>query len=316
MGDYYKCLGVSENASQDVIKKAFRKLSLKHHPDKNNGDDTMFKQINEAYQTLGTPEKRRVYDMQKNGPFGMFGGNGAPGMPPGMDQMPDVLKAMLFGGGMPPGMNPMGGPNIHRQNSFSGMPRVQIFKNGVPININQMKKPTPIMKTIEITLEKAFSGMKYPLEIERWIQENGTKRVEKERLYVDIPAGVDDNEIIIMRNKGNVISEDCIGDIKLFVKIVNNSKHLIRRGMDLLFEKNITLKEALCGFTFDIKHINGKTYTINNDTGKIITPNFQKMVQGMGMRRGENGGNLIINFKIKFPDDLSDEQRNILRDIL
>ena len=66
MSDYYGDLGLNEKASNDEIKSSFRKLSLKYHPDKNGGNDTMFKKINEAYQTLGDKEKRNVYDMQKN----------------------------------------------------------------------------------------------------------------------------------------------------------------------------------------------------------------------------------------------------------
>ena len=72
MGDYYQVLGVSENATGDEIKKAFRKLSMKHHPDK-GGSESKFKEINEAYQTLGDPEKREMYKMKQKGfnPFGM-----------------------------------------------------------------------------------------------------------------------------------------------------------------------------------------------------------------------------------------------------
>ena len=71
MEDYYKVLGVSEKASGDEIKKAFRKLSLKHHPDR-GGDSDVFKKINEAYQTLGDAEKREMYKMRKCNPFGNF----------------------------------------------------------------------------------------------------------------------------------------------------------------------------------------------------------------------------------------------------
>ena len=66
MKDYYSILGVDRHATQDEIKKAFRKLSMKYHPDKNNGDDTMFKEINEAYSTIGDEKKRREYDFKKN----------------------------------------------------------------------------------------------------------------------------------------------------------------------------------------------------------------------------------------------------------
>jgi len=67
MEDYYKILGVQSNSNPDDIKKAYRKLSLKHHPDR-GGDASEFKKINEAYQTLGSPEKRKMYDMQQNNP--------------------------------------------------------------------------------------------------------------------------------------------------------------------------------------------------------------------------------------------------------
>ena len=123
--DYYKVLGVESNSSPDVIKKAFRKLSLKHHPDR-GGDAEDFKKINEAYSTLGDVEKKRIYDMQKSNPFmgggrggdgvdeifKMFFGGGIPGMPPGMQPgMPGVPPGMPAGPpGMPghPGMPPPG----------------------------------------------------------------------------------------------------------------------------------------------------------------------------------------------------------------
>jgi len=125
--DYYKVLGVAENSSQADIKKAFRKLSLKHHPDR-GGDAEEFKKINEAYSTLGDVEKKRMYDMIKNNPF-MPGGVG------GMDGVDDIFK-MFFGGGIPgmsQNMNGMPG-NIHFSASgfnggIPGMPNVQIFRN-------------------------------------------------------------------------------------------------------------------------------------------------------------------------------------------
>ena len=91
MEDYYKILGVQSNSNPDDIKKAYRKLSLKHHPDR-GGDASEFKKINEAYQTLGTPEKKRMYDMQKNNP--LFGG-----MSDGMGGSPEDILNMMFGGG-------------------------------------------------------------------------------------------------------------------------------------------------------------------------------------------------------------------------
>jgi len=317
--DYYKILGVSNDSDGDVIKKAFRKLSMKHHPDR-GGDEDVFKEVNEAYQILGDVEKRRVYNMQRNSPFaGLRGMGGMPGMPgmPGMQGMQgmdamgmqdDILR-MFFGGeggGMP--FN-MGGARMH------------VFHNGRPVNFNQMSKPTPIVKTINITLKQAFSGMDYPLELERWVQEGGVKKVEKERIYVNIKAGIDNNEIIIIRNRGNAINENLKGDIKIFVKIKNESAFQ-RNGLDLIYRQNITLKEALTGFTFELKHLSGKTYVINNSDGKIIQPGYQKIIPHMGMSREKQHpappqkGKLVILFNIAFPQTINDENREKLREIL
>ena len=81
-----------------------------------------------------------------------------------------------------------------------------------------------------------------------------------------------------------------------------------RVGLDLILEKNISLKESLCGFIFEINYINGKSYTLNNNKGNIIPPEYKKIYQGMGLTRGEHKGNMIIHFHVDFPEKLSEEQ--------
>jgi len=310
MEDYYKILGVQSNSNADDIKKSYRKLSLKHHPDR-GGDANDFKKINEAYQTLGNPEKKRMYDMQKNNP--LFGGmNDVPGNPE------DIFNMMFGGGGIPfpfGGMGGMGGMQ------GMGMPQVRIFHNGRPVNMPGMNKPAPIVKSIEITLEQAYSGVNHPLKLEKWVMEGNVKKIEQETIYVEIKPGIDDNEIIILRNRGNMLSENNIGDVKLFIKVINNTE-FTRDGLDLLLTKEITLKEALVGFQFDFKHLSGKTYTINNKTGKVVTPSFVKEVPNMGMKRTRPHpasplvGNLLICFKINYPSTITEEQREQLEKIL
>ena len=97
-----------------------------------------------------------------------------------------------------------------------------------------------------------------PVEVERWIYEEKAKKVEKERVYVDIHTGIDDNEMVILRDQGNIMENGLRGDIKIFIKITNNSAFQ-RDGLNLLYTKKITLKEALIGFTFDLKHLSGKS---------------------------------------------------------
>ena len=89
-----------------------------------------------------------------------------------------------------------------------------------------------------------------------------------------------------------------------------------RKGVDLIINKTINLKEALCGFTFEIEHINKKKFKINNDKGNIITPNFRKIIPNLGMHRQNHTGNLIINFIIQFPKTLSLEKIDSLEKIL
>jgi len=183
MEDYYKILGVQSNSNPDDIKKAYRKLSLKHHPDR-GGDASEFKKINEAYQTLGSPEKKKMYDMQQNNPLFGAMGEGVPGNPE------DLFNMMFGGAGMPFPFGAMGGMG------GMGMPQVRIFHNGRPVNMPGMNKPAPIVKSIEITLEQAYTGVNHPLKIEKWVMEGNVKKIEQETIYVEIKPGIDDNEII------------------------------------------------------------------------------------------------------------------------
>jgi DnaJ family protein A protein 2 len=204
---------------------------------------------------------------------------------------------------------------------MGGMPgfppgaQFHVFHNGIPVNIGkQFQKPSPINKTVNIDIEQVYNGATIPLDIERWINDNGTKIFEKETLYVSIPKGIDENEIILLKDKGNIVNEQCKGDVKIFIKITNTTD-IKRNGLDLLYEKHISLKEALCGFTFEIKFINGKIYTLNNNSGNIITPEYRKIIPNMGLTREGHTGNLIVIFHIEFPEKLTNEQIKKLTDV-
>jgi DnaJ family protein A protein 2 len=323
---HYDTLNVSENAGIDEIKKAYRKLCLKHHPDK-GGDVNIFKEISSAYETIGDSQKRNEYDAMRKNPFmrmnsmgghgdmgfeninvddlfaniffgGMAGMPGMPGMP-GMHGMPPGMAGMF-----PPGFPPPGNIHIFRTNGTGSIHEI-------------LQKPTPIILNIQVTMDQVYSGTTLPLEVERWIIENGNKVFEKQTLYVNIEKGVDDNEIIVLKDKGNVVNDTCKGDVKVFVKVVNNTEFQ-RRGLDLFLEKTISLKEALCGFSFEIKYMNNKSYTINNHPGNIIPPEYQKVIPDMGLLREGHSqrGNLIIQFHVLFPEKISEENIVKLKEIL
>lgn len=300
MANYYEILGVENNASDDEIKKAYRKLSLIHHPDR-GGDTTKFQEINSAYETLSDPQRRNQYDAQLNGipmppPF--------PGFPfPGTTNI-HFANMGGGGGGVPAEFGDL--------NSFINM----MFNNGRMSNMN-IGKPIPIIRNIRISIEQAYTGVSVPIEIERWImQDSNTRQMEKETIYVHLPQGIDTNEMILLREKGNVINEHTKGDIKIIVQIENNTPFQ-RHGLDLVYSKTITLKESLCGFVFSMNHINGKQITFNNTINNtIIKPNAKKIIPNMGMIRDNNTGNLIIEFDIQFPDTLTPEQVSSLMTIL
>jgi DnaJ family protein A protein 2 len=86
-----------------------------------------------------------------------------------------------------------------------------------------------------------------------------------------------------------------------------NDTDFKRSGLDLILEKTITVKEALCGFTFELKYLTGKTYTITNNSGNIISHGYKKLIPNMGLGRDGHTGNLLIIFDVKFPEKLSDE---------
>ncbi len=297
----YNVLGVDEKSTKDEIKKAYRGLQMKWHPDRNQGSEDskkMSEKINGAYEVLGDDEKRLEYDNISKSPFARMNSGG-------MEVPMDDILNMFFKGmpGMP---------------GFPGMPpgaKVHVF-NGSPMGFNQaISKPIPIMKTIEINMSQVLSGASIPLEIERWIIENQIKVFEKETIYVTVPKGIDDNEMIILRDSGNVLNENVKGDIKIFVKIKNETPFK-RVGLDLILNKTISLKDSLCGFTFELDYINGKSYTLNNNKGNIIPSGYKKIYQGMGLTRGDHKGNMIIQFNVNFPDKLTEEQILKLTEIL
>jgi DnaJ family protein B protein 4 len=303
MQSFYEILGVKNDATETEIKKAYRSLSLKHHPDRNPSDEarTLFPKINEAYEILSDPSKRKQHDMELNGTAGIFMQGG--------DNMDDInnIFNMMFGHGMP-------GQGIH------GFPGVHIFHGGNGQNLHNvfqsMQKLQPITKSLKIDIEVAYRGCSIPIEIERWVMQNDVKTMEKETIYLPIHEGIDDNEIIVLKDKGNVVNERLKGDVKIIIQIENNSVFK-RYGMDLIYSHKLTLKEALCGFSFELKHLNGQGLTLTNLTNRsVVAPNSKKVIPNLGMTRDNAKGSLVIEFDVVFPASITQEQADALSTIL
>ena len=299
---YYEILGLQKNASDQEIKSAYRKLSLKHHPDKNIGnteyDKNKITEIQMAYEVLSDPEKKTQYDNKLN-----------------INERPAHAHAHAHGPPQEFDIN-----NIFKMFYENG-PQ---FANHIFQNLN---KPIPIVINLDISLQQSYNGTFIPVEITRWIiVENNidNKTTETETIYVPVPKGVDTGEVIILKERGNVINEMNKGDIKVIFKIMNNTP-FIRNGLDLYYKKTITLKESLCGFIFEIMHINEKTNLRYNTTSEgddlndfnVISNGFKHVIPKLGMVRDEaTVGNLIIEFTVTFPEKITREQRAQIADVL
>ena len=281
MMDPYYILGIDKKSSKEDIKRAYRKKSLEHHPDRNGGSEEStkkFQEINAAYERLTNLNQMNNINSYANNVFTE------------QDINVNELMKMFSMGGIP-----------------------EFFKSaGMQ---SRMQRPVPIVKNITITLEQAFTGCAIPVDIERWILEDNTRKKESETIYVDIPQGVDKNEIIIIKEKGNVIDTTNIGDVKIFVNI-ESSEYFERKGLDIIYKHVITLKQALCGFSFDIKHLSGKSYRINNKRGNIVALSSSKTITNLGFARNGHTGSMIVEFIVDMPTHLSEEQLCVLENLL
>ena len=306
--NYYELLGISQNSSQDEIKKAYRTLSLELHPDRNKDPKALeqYKLINEAYETLSDLTEKQKYDF-------MLTNNHI--QPPFHN--PDFNPFHMF----------------HNLSTHSPNANIRIFTHSPinpfqgPIDIEQLfsalhggmssniQKPVPIIQTVFITLEQVLTGATIPVQIEKWSLDDGNKVFEIDVLQVDIPKGINDNEVIILREKGNIINAHNIGDVKLNISIQNHSLFK-RSGLDLIYNHTITLKEALCGFKLELHYLNGKIYNINNTSGKVIIPGNITNIPSLGLTRNGCTGSLQIHFTISFPTSLTEQQITQLSSIL
>jgi DnaJ-class molecular chaperone len=307
--DLYDTLGVPKNASESDLKKAYRALSMKYHPDRNPGKDTneQMNEINGAYDILGKPESRKKYDMEQQLGFNM-------GDMPNAEEFQDLnnIFSMMFNGmpGMQSHMHTAQGQNIRMFHNAGGPGQFH-----VRTQFNTVRKPDHINKKTVISLEQAFTGCVVEIEITRHIEKEGEIKKEDETLYVNIPSGVNNNEVVTIHDRGNIIN-DMNSNINITIAIENNTQY-IRQGLDIIMNKSISLKEALCGFITEFTYLNGKTFSLNNnDNYTVIKPGFKRVIPNMGMKRENDMGSLIIKFDIVFPEKLDEETRKNISAIL
>ncbi|KAE8697702.1 PHD finger protein ALFIN-LIKE 1-like [Hibiscus syriacus] len=334
--DYYKILQVDRNAKDEDLKKAYRKLAMKWHPDKNPNNkkeaEAKFKQISEAYDVLSDPQKRAVYDQYgEEGLKGQVPPPGAGGYPGGADggptmfrfntRSPDDIFSEFFGFSSPFG--DMGGSRA----GASGFPRGMFgedifgsFRGGhghVQGDASIPRKGPPIERTLPCSLEDLYKGTTKKMKISRDVSDHsGRSTTVEEILTIEIKPGWKKGTKITFPEKGNeqrgVIPSD-------LVFIIDEKPHSLfkRDGNDLIVTQKISLVEALTGYTAQLTTLDGRNLTvpINN----IISPNYEEVVKGEGMpipKEPSKKGNLKIKFNIKFPTKLTPEQKTGLKRLI
>jgi len=316
--NYYEILEVGPRATHDEIKRAFRSKSFEKHPDKNPNCKDEYLKINEAYQTLGDKEKRQIYD------FNYINSANSPNIVdyPEVENMNiNHIFSEMLSSVIDKGVKKGKGKQINDFAAVFGMPgkdeNVQfdpsIFMNPEMTFNSFQEVPDEIFVEQVISYQQSYQGCYIPINIEREITRGRMRKTETETIYMNIEKGTDENEIITISEKGN-IKDGISSDIKVKI-ILQKHREYTRRGIDLVLHKSITFKESLCGFEFNLEHINGKSIKFTSSRGNVLQNGDEKVIDKLGFYRAEQVGNLILSFHVIQPETLSEKQLKLIEDV-
>lgn len=345
--DYYTLLGVAKNASGDELKKAYRKLAMQYHPDKNPGDkvaEQKFKELSEAYEVLKDEQKRAAYDRYGHAAF-EGGGGGHPG---GFDfnsgNFADIFGD-LFGdfmgmGGGRSGTNERNqgadlryNLEITLEEAFAGKQSTIQFssaamcdecrgsgcaKHSEPITCTSCRGTGRMRAqqgffTIERTCSSCFGAGK--LIKDPCTKCNGQGRVRKERnLSVTIPAGVEEGTRIRLSNEGEAgLRGGEAGDLYIFISVKPHS-FFKRDGKDLHCQVPIKMTTAALGGSIEVPTIDGTRTKVTIPAGTQTDHQFRLRGKGMSILRTRNRGDMYIHINVETPVNLSKRQKELLKE--
>jgi curved DNA-binding protein len=275
--DYYATLGLKKGASPDDIKKAYRSMAMKHHPDR-GGDEKTFKQVEEAYRFLSDPEKKRVVDM-----------GGDPNAQPGM------------GGGF----YNQGPFEFH----FGGAPDMEDIFANFGFGRRPMRKNKTLNIVVDITLEDVLSGKEINAEIT--LPGTGKKKI----INISIPPGIENGQQIRYEGMGdNAVADVRPGDLIVNIRI---APHPIfhREGTNLVIEKRISVWDAILGGSVGIETLDRKTLSITIPAGTQPETVLSCKNEGLPGLRNRVRGNLLIKIKVEIPRNLNLGQTEQLHNV-
>ncbi|CAH1169750.1 unnamed protein product [Phaedon cochleariae] len=319
--DYYKILGISKNASDDDVKKAYRKLALKYHPDKNNapGAAEKFKEVAEAYEVLSDKKKRDVFDAYgeeglKNGvPGGGTNDFGTSGFTYTFHGDPRATFAQFFGN-TNPFQDFFAGFNDAAENND---PFSHFFHLTTNRRSPSVKQDPPIEHDLYVALEDIAKGCTKTMKINRKVLKNGRLEREDKMLTINVQPGWRAGTRVSFRKEGDQGPDRIPADI---VFIIKDKPHDIfkRCGSDIRFTASVSLREALCGVYVDVPLLGGGYVTLDY-TSEVIGPESSRRLAGKGLpypKESSKRGDLVVDFNVRFPNQLPDRTKKILADVL
>uniref|UniRef100_A0A7N1A6H8 J domain-containing protein n=1 Tax=Kalanchoe fedtschenkoi TaxID=63787 RepID=A0A7N1A6H8_KALFE len=330
--DYYNILKVNRNASEDDLRKSYRRLAMIWHPDKNptrkSEAEAKFKQISEAYDVLSDPQKRQIYDLY-----------GEEALKSGIVPPPPTSSSGMRNGSQHTGtsyrFNPRDAEDIYAEmfggsdgigggggGGGGGPGRTRTFRDGYFRTSNgpaaEVKKAPAVENTLACTLEELYKGAKKKMKISRTIADAATGRIRnaEEILTIDIKPGWKKGTKITFPEKGNYEPGLLPADV---IFVVDEKPHPVyeRDGNDLVTQQTITLLESLTGKNLELTTLDGRNLSIS--LVEIIKPGHEMIIPNEGMpisKDPRKKGSLRIKIDVEYPTRLTPEQRSELKRVL
>ncbi|KAI9335889.1 hypothetical protein BDR26DRAFT_516089 [Obelidium mucronatum] len=341
--DYYEVLGVNRSALKREIKKAYKQLSMKYHPDKNPNNkeaEQKFMELANAYEVLSDDEKRRIYDQ--------YGEEGLSGNNQNNFHNPfDIFSQFGFGGGGGGGRQQQErkGPEVTMQlqvsleEIFNGEQiEVEVNKQIIcPIcrgsgakNANDVQKCTSCGgHGVKIVKQQLAPGMWQQMQTHCDVCGGKGKIVKSKctschghkvkrgshQITVTVERGMPDQHHIVFDSEGDEHPDITPGDIHFVVQTQPHPVFTREAGKNLRIKKEISLRDALLGFKFDIVHLDGKPITITREAGLTTQPGFVQVVSGQGMPTHmfpSERGDLFVEYSVRLPENLTTEQKKAI----
>jgi curved DNA-binding protein len=313
--DYYKILGVDKKATEEEIKKAYRKLAMKYHPDRNKDDkkaEEKFKEVSEAYAVLSDKEKRKQYDA--------FGSDGfqqrysQEDIFQGFD-FSNLFKEFGFGGGGGGFENifgqrtgqPRGGFRTHTYSRGGG----PAFDYGDPYaqygGAPRPQRGSDQMYELSITLKEAAFGAEKQLSFP-----NGEKT---EKVMVKIPPGISTGKKLRIQGKGESgFSGGQAGDLFIQIKVLDDPVFKLE-GHHLVVEKEVTFSEAALGVKIEVPTLEGKNLQVKVPSGTQPLSKLRLKGYGLPLLGDKGKGDQFVKIVVKVPKKLSDHQKKLLEEL-